>query len=378
MNILVVSEFGLYGELSLSFVHNQVREYAAQGHRVRVIIPNGIGKVGRNGGRFEKPLLISQYDGVELFDLRYITLSRFGRKYFNTNSAIAALRLQWNRIFKDFKPDVIHAHTLGFDSEIGAWIKKELGCPLVVTTHGSDTNVPLENGQADLLKTYCDRADAVVAVSNQLKERLKTCGTDTPISAVFNGFAQHPHPADSVRKPHSMIQVGNLIPCKRVDVTIRAFAKLREKWPDMTLTVIGQGHLRGSLEALCGHLGVSDSVRFLGQLPNDEVFRRLCESSFFVMVSKPEGFGIVYLEAMAAGCVTIGTEGQGIADLIDHGVNGFLVPADEPERIAELIDQCLCQPERAAKIAAEGQKCVAALTWDRNAAEYLKMFEQLK
>ena len=85
MNILVVSEFGLYGELSCSFVHSQTREYAAQGHRVRVIIPNGVGKVGRNGGRIEKPLLISQIDGVELYDLRYVTLSKYGSKYFNTN-----------------------------------------------------------------------------------------------------------------------------------------------------------------------------------------------------------------------------------------------------------------------------------------------------
>ena len=378
MNILVVSEFGLYGELSCSFVHSQTREYAAQGHRVRVIIPNGVGKVGRNGGRVEKPLLISQIDGVELYDLRYVTLSKYGSKYFNTNSAIAAVRLQWNRIFKDFKPDVIHAHTLGFDSEIGAWIKKKLGCPLVVTTHGSDTNVPLEKGQTDLLKTCCDHADAVVAVSNQLKERLKTCGTHTPITAIYNGFVQYPRPANVVRNPYSMIQVSNLIPIKRVDVTIRAFAKLREKWPEMTLTVVGDGPLRTSLEELCQQLGVSGSVRFLGQLPNEEVFARLCESTFFVMVSKPEGFGIVYLEAMAAGCIAIGTEGQGIADLIDHGVNGFLVPADEADRVAELVDHCLREPESAGKIAAEGQKCASALTWDKNVAEYLKIFKQLK
>ena len=69
----------------------------------------------------------------------------------------------------------------------------------------------------------------------------------------------------------------------------------------MTLTVVGDGPLRTSLEELCQQLDVSGSVRFLGQLPNEEVFVRLCESTFFVMVSKPEGFGIVYLEAMAAG-----------------------------------------------------------------------------
>lgn len=378
MNILVVCHYGLYEDLSYSFVHNQIREYAALGHRVRVIIPNGFGKVGRGGSRLEKPLLISQADGVELYDYRYLTLSHFGQRGFNTASAIAAIGLQWNRFFSDFRPDVIHAHTLGFDSEIGAWLKQRFNCPLVITTHGSDTNVPLDKGRADDLKVWCDRADAVVAVSKQLANRLRTCGTTTPVTTIYNGFVPRAIPKDCVRDAFSIIQVGNLVPSKRVDVTIRAFAKLQKKWPDLKLTVIGQGPLRGELEGLSKDLGVADSVCFLGQLPNAEVFRKMSESRFFVMASKPEGFGIVYLEAMAASCITIGTEGQGISDLIEHGVNGFLVPADDPDRIAELLDWCLRNPDEGDRIAQEGKNIASGLTWEKNAEEYVKLFMQLK
>ena len=378
MNILVVCHYGLYEDLSYSFVHNQIREYAALGHRVRVIIPNGLGKTGRGGGRLERPLLISQADGVELYDFRYLTLSRYGQRGFNTASAIAALALQWNQFFSDFRPDVIHAHTLGFDSEIGAWLKRKFNCPLVITTHGSDTNMPLEIGQHNYLKVWCDQADTVVAVSKKLANRLKICGTTTPIAAIFNGFVPRTTQKNSARDPFSIIQVGNLVRSKRVDLTIRAFSMLRKKWPDMKLTIIGQGPLRSELEELCKQLEVSDAVRFLGQLPNGEVIQKMEESGFFVMASKPEGFGIVYLEAMSAGCVTVGTEGQGISDIIDHGMNGFLVPSDDPTRIAELLDWCLRNPEDSDRIAQEGKKLASEMTWEKNAGEYIKLFNKLK
>lgn len=374
MKILVVCHYGLYQDLTASFVHNQAKEYAALGHRVRVIIPNGIGKNGPGRGRVFPLLSERETDGVELVDLRYVTLSRFGEKHFNTSSAVAAIRVHWNRIFDDFRPDVIHAHTLGFDSEIGAWLKKKLHCPLVVTTHGSDTVLPLEKGQQALLKRWCDQADAVVAVSRCLKQRLAVCGTKTRLYSIYNGFVPRPIPAGNERNAYSMIQVGHLIPSKRVDETIRALALLRKDYPDMTLTVVGQGPLREELERLCVPLGVKDAVCFSGQLPNDQVFALLCRSRFFVMASKPEGFGIVYLEAMAAGCVTIGTEGEGIADVIEHGVNGFLVPADDPDAIAAVIADCIQNPEKAAQIADRGKQTALKLTWRENARNYIDLF----
>lgn len=377
MNILVVCHYGLYENLSFSFVHNQLREYAKLGHQVRAIIPIGWGKTGRDGKKLGKTLETSQADGVTLYDLRYLTLSAYGEKRFNTRRAIGAIRSHWKTLFRDFQPDVIHAHTLGFDSSIGAWLKQKLGVPLVVTTHGSDTAKPLAQGQHALLKDCCDRADAVAAVSSVLAEKLRACGTTTRLETILNGFVPRIIPENSQRQALRMIQVCNLIPLKRVNITIGAFAALQKKHPDMELVIIGQGALRAELEALCQEYKVSSSVRFLGQLPNDAVFRELCQSTFFVMASKPEGFGIVYLEAMAAGCVTIGTEGEGIADIIRSGENGFLVPADNPDAIVRVIEDCLADPRKSAAIAAVGQASSRNLTWEVNAKQYLRLFTEL-
>jgi glycosyltransferase involved in cell wall biosynthesis len=94
------------------------------------------------------------------------------------------------------------------------------------------------------------------------------------------------------------------------------------------------------------------------------------------MPSIREGFGIVYAEAMACGCVAIGTEGEGIADLIVSGENGYLVPPDDPEAIVETITACLQQPESMRAVADAGRAAALQLTWEVNAAQYLQLFQE--
>ena len=377
MNILVTSPYGLYQDFSFSFVHNQAKTYVQRGHRVRVILPLALGKKDIAGNRFGRIIDIRNVDGVEICYVRYLSLGKYGAKNFNRKSAEVTIRNLLPKLLSGFKPDVIHGHTLDYGSEIGGCIKAFTGCPLVVTTHGGDTNVPFEKGQRELLKKYCDEIDTVAAVSKKLQDRLFACGTKTAVEVIHNGFLQHSYPEDYQKNVYRMIQVGNLIPSKRVDMTIRAFAKLREERPEMELTVIGDGPLRTELETLCEQLQVSETVRFLGKKPNREVFHRMCESGFFVMASKPEGFGIVYLEAMAAGCVAIGTQGEGIADIITHGGNGFLVPADDPDAIADVIRSCLDNRQKMDAIAEAGKQTALELTWEQNACRYEALFGKL-
>ena len=377
MNILAVCHYGLYQDLSSSFVHNQIREYAALGHRVRVIVPIPFGKAGRSGSRVGPAVANTTVDGVEIVDVRFLSASNYGQKGFNHKSAIAAIALHQKAVLGDFQPHVIHAHTLGFDSEIGAWLKAKFRCPLVVTTHGSDTVRPLNRGEGAFLRACCDRADHITAVSNPLRCLLKTCGTDTPITTIHNGFIPR-IPENGEKDPYSIIQVGHLVESKRFDATIHALALLKARYPKLHLTIVGEGPLRGKLEDLCRELEVSDRVTFTGPIPNGEVFSRMCRSRFFVMASHPEGFGIVYLEAMAAGCLTVGTEGQGIADILISGENGFLVPGGDAEAIAKILADMLEDPETSQMIANNGQVLARSMTWTETSRQYIHLFEALR
>lgn len=377
MDILVICHYGLYRDLDSSFVHSQVRELAALGHRVRVIIPVGIGKPDRAGRRLKPLLERREADGAELFYVRYLTLSRWGEGGLNAANACAAIEARAKSLLGDFHPGVIQAHTLGFDSRIGARLKKRFRCPLIVTTHGSDTTLPLERGRSEQLREWCDEADAVVCVSGALARKLAGCGTKTPLRVILNGYRpRHPGSGEE-RDPLGWIQAGHLLEQKRFSVTIRAFAEFRGRHPGAHLTVVGSGPERNALEELCRSLKVEQDVRFTGQIPNEEVLRRMRGARFYVMPSVGEGFGIVYLEAMASGCVVIGTEGEGIADLIESGVNGFLVPPDDPGAIAEAAERCLAEPDLADAVAEAGRRSAAGLTWEHNAREYEDLFRSL-
>ena len=375
MNILVVCHYGLYQEFSSSFVHAQARAYVELGHNVQVLIPTALGK-NRENHRFFPLVQYQLVDGVHLHYIRFFSLSNYGKKRFNTISAQCSFKIYFHTLLKDFVPDVVHAHTLGFDSDLGAWLKKRLNCPLVVTTHGSDTSLPYMQGERDFLRECCDQADVVVGVSSKLVRQLEDCGTDTNLHSILNGFALQ-HLLSEEKKPNTWIQVGHLIPQKCQKITLHAFSNHLEYNSLARLTIVGEGVDRSSLETLCSEWGISHAVRFTGPLTNRDVLAEMAVSQFFVMPSHPEGFGIVYLEAMANGCITIGTEGEGIADLIVHGKNGFLVPPDNTEAIVSVIDWCIAHPEEAAAVAECGRRDALALTWEKNAKEYITLFQEL-
>ncbi len=378
MNILVVAHYQNDSSPTACFIHDQILAYAKLGHCVLAIVPIPIGKCALNGKRWEFRAHRENIAGVEHWFVRYLSLSNYGANNgFNSHSAIGALKHLLPKALGTFKPDVIHAHTLGFDSEIGAWLKGKLHCPLVVTTHGSDTFLPFCRGRLAQIKKAADVADVVVAVSSLLKKRLAEAGATVKTVVILNGFNVEYAECKSDREQVSLLQVGHLIERKKVDVTIRAFQKIKASHPEATLNVIGSGGELSALQELCRQLGLLDSVCFFGEIPNQAVLAEMAKARFFVMPSVREGFGIVYLEAMACGCVTIGTEDEGIADFIVDGENGFLVPPESPDAIVEKIEACLAEPEWADAIAQRGQQGAREMTWEKNAKQYELLFVEL-
>lgn len=378
MNILVVCHYGVYHDFGMSFVHAQTAAYAALGHRVRVIVPIAVGKRDWDGNRFSGSVQRWDRDGVEIHMLRHLSLSNYGKKRdINRFFALRALSGKVDKLLGDFRPDVIHAHYLGSNSEIGAWLKERLGVPLVVTSHGGDVFPACAERRRDELRQLAGQADRLVCVSSLLKRRLEECGVCVPISVISNGSRLKNTVSSPDRPPLSLIQAGYLVSRKKADVTIRAFAKLYAKYPYASLDIVGPGPEMKRFQTLCRDLGVEGKVRFHGGLSNPEVFAEMSKARFFVMPSVNEAFGIVYLEAMASGCVTIGTEGEGIADVIDSGENGFLIPPDDPDAIVRVVEWCLEHPDKASAIAERGRQDALGLTWEKNALQYVKVFEEL-
>jgi glycosyltransferase involved in cell wall biosynthesis len=163
--------------------------------------------------------------------------------------------------------------------------------------------------------------------------------------------------------------VGRLWPHKRLELVIKAIALV----PDGNLDIVGQGPDRDKLEALAARLGVSDRVVFHGRLPQRDVERIYREATCGVYVPLREPFGMMPLEAAAAGLpVVVSPEGGYMEILGDHGA---IVAQPNPKSIARGLDRLFSNPTFAAKMGRQAAAAVANHTWDRTADELYELLE---
>ena len=352
MKILVIATYHYQGSLfpTAIFMHEQMLAYARAGHDVRALVLIPWGKKDDFGHRFGPAVCREDVDGVEHIFLRQFSFSKYGIHGLNQRCCLVALK----------------KHTA------------KTGAPLVATDHGETLCDEPWKSRPDMILPTVDLADAVFGVSSHVERQLRRLGAKTRLGTILNGFSVQNIAPAAEKPPYSIIQVGFLQSRKKADVTIRALAKLRESYPGAALELIGTGSEQERFQKLSQDLGVGDAVQFRGYLTNPETLSAMSRSRFFVMASVDEGFGLVYAEAMASGCITIGTEGEGIADLIVSGENGFLVPPDDPEAIVKIITWCVEHPQEADRIAERGRRDALGLTWDKNAAQYIQLFETLR
>lgn len=133
------------------------------------------------------------------------------------------------------------------------------------------------------------------------------------------------------------IYVGRLVKYKNVDVVIRA---LHEKYKNAaTLHIVGEGAEEENLKQLSRQLNFEKNVVFHGQLSRNKVYEMMKKSYCFIMVSDNETFGMVYIEAMLAGCVTIASKAGGVDGVIVDGENGFLSKQGDVEELVKTLNR---------------------------------------
>ena len=149
------------------------------------------------------------------------------------------------------------------------------------------------------------------------------------------------------------IYVGELISRKNCATVIKALAKAgRDNW---RFDVVGNGADLEKLKQTARECGVEENVVFHGRVSRDKVIELMKEAQCFIMTSKGEAFGLVYLEAMATSCVTIGSRREGIDGIIVDKQNGFLVDAGSVEQLEKaIIELCDMNAERVKEIATNG------------------------
>lgn len=242
----------------------------------------------------------------------------------------------------------------------GVLLVRKLPVPVVVTCHHTYRQqcrylksqfwkcvfIPFE------ARTY-RLAERVVCVSEATRRALVEDYRIPPekISIVYNAVDTGSfYPLDIKNEPHTVLYVGRIDRRKGIEFLIKSMPLVRDRIPDVLLLVAGKGAYLERMKALVGRLHLEGQVSFLGFVPDADLNPLYNRAQCAVVPSRFEGFGITVIEALAAGTRVVGTNVDGIREILSDGAYGRLAPYGDCSALAQAIVAELDAPRSAPEI----------------------------
>lgn len=267
-----------------------------------------------------------------------------------------------------FAPDVVHVHE-PFVPFVGLAATLSAPAPVVATFHAFAERSRALSIAAPLLRIAWRRLAVRLAVSEAaagfVRSRFARFG-GPEIRIVPNGcdveaFA-HAEPASDLPDGRRVLWVGRLDPQKGFAVAVRAFDLLARDRPGLRFVVAGDGAARGEVERL--PTGVRDRVVMRGAVPHDDLPRIVAGADVSVSPALgQESFGLVLVEAMAAGVPVVASDIAGYWEVVRQGVEGLLVPPGDAEAVANAAGRVLDDPDLSARLRAAGRARAEEFSW---------------
>lgn len=258
----------------------------------------------------------------------------------------------WTRMRIRKSYDLIHAH-----HPIAGLVMKRLfpDTPVLVTIHSSyekelilngkiSTGGPEETFLTSLYGELEHKLDGIVTVSQSFKRYLSGyVRNGETIGVIPNGFDERRfRPVSHDNAVPQLISVCRLVPAKGIDVLLQACSELKRRGHPFVLHLIGDGPIREELERLAVEQNIYDETIFYGYMLHPEEFMPFFD--VFVLPSRAEAFGSVFAEAALCCLALVGTDVGGVAEQIEDGVNGLLVPVNDPLALADALEKVMSDP----------------------------------
>jgi colanic acid/amylovoran biosynthesis glycosyltransferase len=264
---------------------------------------------------------------------------------------------------REHAPDLIHAHWATYPSTAALLLSRLTGIPFSFTAHAHDIFV-----EDHLLAAKLRESRFAVTISEFnrrfLAERLgpAACGRVELVRCGIE-LGRIPFERDG-REESFLLSVGRLDPIKGFPFLLEACARLKAEGRAFRCEIVGDGPLRGGLEAQLRSLGLEDRVRLLPACGVEEVLERLRRATLFVLPSvvapdgNRDGVPVALMEAMASGAPVVSTGVSGIPELVEDGTSGLLVAPGDAVSLAAAIASLLDDPRRARALAERARRAV--------------------
>ena len=265
----------------------------------------------------------------------------------------------------------LHAHFAHRTTTVTWWAAHLLNLPFSFTGHAKDIYQTDQNPHG-LLARKMRAAAFVVTCTDANRQHLEAIAPGAPVHVMYHGLnadfarlladAPTVEPCDGLR----IISVGRLVGKKGFDVLVDAIALLLERGVEVSAAIAGEsGDQEARIRRRVTTAGLDDRIEFLGTLSQAELFAEYRRSSVFALACRitddgdRDGIPNVLMEAMAAGLPVVSTSVSGIPELVDHGVNGLLVPPDDAEALADALWRLAKDPALSHRLGHAGALTIA-------------------
>jgi len=353
---MLTTSFPRYkGDYAGIFVYHLAKAISSRGNDVLVIAPND-----------SRLLSYEKIDGIGVYRFNYF-IKRFQRLAYGDGILPNIKNNKWLilqvpfflffqfmailKIAKKERPDVIHAHWI-FPTAFSAVLAKKLQkIPVISTVHGGDI-FGLKGPLFTKIIKYTLKRSYVCTVNSKatldaVRRILERDYEIIPMGVNTTGYSKERSSGDIRRrfrvKDKLLLFVGRITEKKGVEYLIRAIPDVLKAFPHTKLLIVGEGDLKEQLQKLSFQLHLQDAISFTGSMTHEELPNYFASADIFIGPSiiaesgDTEGLGVVFLEALAAGCAVVASNVGGISDVIIHEKTGLLVEQKNPDQIAEAI-----------------------------------------
>jgi len=303
---------------------------------------------------------------------------------FVLSGALKGCRLVRNRPF-----DIINTHFAVPTGPVGSIMSWYGGIPNVLSVHGGDLYDPSKSSSPHrhavlryVIRKLARSADAIVGQSKNTNDNLLQYFDPMAKPGLIPLGIPRPSAVSSGRDALGMdanetvlISVGRLVARKRVDQLVTLVSSLQDK--AVRLIVIGDGPEGGALKSLAHELGVSDQITFAGFVTDQQKVDYLAAADIYVSTSQHEGFGLVFIEAMAQGLPVVCYDHGGQTDFLQTGVNGSVLTLNDFDGLVASSRDLIADPDKRQIMSGQNRQDVEKYFIENCARRYEALFSQV-